>query len=406
MRGVLEWVRTAGNIHPSTRRGAAISLNATFRVPNLHAFGLRTQPAAMEEQLNDRTIRFVGIPAFGILIPNLTGLFGPLGHSDALYWAGTVYFVLLSFCIWQGNRYFLLKQRAHFDWFRHPARKVMVLLAANVLYTAPLTIGWLWVWYLTAAFAAPDVHAIQVVTLMNVICVVFITHIYETVYLIRQREDDMLRVEKLERARAESELEALRSQIDPHFMFNSLNTLAHLIETRTDQARAFCDELADVYRYILRHKNEALVPLADELAFAGSYAALMKRRFGEAIDIRFDDTASHGTASPGTASNRTVQWDAPPVNGRLIPPISIQVLLENAVKHNAFSEANPLCVFIEVGAETVTVLNERRPLGVPGPSSKIGLRNLNERFELLTRQGIGIDARGGHFRVTLPLTKS
>lgn len=350
----------------------------------------------MNDQLNDRAIRLIGIPGFGILIPNLTGLLGPLGPDDVLYWAGTVYFVLLSFSIWQGNRYFLLKQRAHFDWFRHPARKVVVLLAANVLYTAPLTIGWLWVWYHAAAFSAPDVHVIQIVTLVNVICVVFITHVYETVYLIQQREDDMLRVERLERARAESELEALRSQIDPHFMFNTLNTLAHLIETRTDQARAFCDELSDVYRYILRHRNEALVPLADELAFAGSYAALMKRRFGEALDIRLDETASRSTG----------RREAPAVNGRLIPPISIQVLLENAVKHNAFSEANPLCVFIEVGDKAVTVLNERRPLGMPGPSSKIGLRNLNERFELLTHQGIGVEAYGRHFRVTLPLAKS
>ncbi len=336
----------------------------------------------MQEHLNDLTIRLIGIPAFGIIIPNLTGLFGPLGPSDPAYWAGYACFVLLSFCIWQGNRYVLLKQRLHFDWFQYPARKVMVLLAANVLYTAPLTIGWLWVWYRATAFSVPDVNVIQVVTLMNVICVIFITHVYETVYLIRQREDDMLRVERLERARAESELEALRSQIDPHFMFNSLNTLAYLIETRADQARAFCDDLADVYRYILRHKNEALVPLFDELAFAGSYAALMKRRFGNALDIRLDASA---------------------VNGSLIPPISIQVLLENAVKHNAFSESAPLRVDIDVDGDAVTVRNEKRPLEVLRPSSKIGLRNLNERFELLTRRGIDVEDEPLHFCVKLPL---
>ena len=80
----------------------------------------------MHEELSDRTIRLVGIPAFGIGIPNLTGLFGPLGPADGLYWLGYAYFVTLSFLIWQGNRYFLLRQRAHFDWFDHPARKVMV----------------------------------------------------------------------------------------------------------------------------------------------------------------------------------------------------------------------------------------------------------------------------------------
>ncbi len=339
----------------------------------------------MEYELNDRTIRLIGIPAFGIVIPNITGLFGPMGPADPGYWLGYIYFILLSFSIWQGNRYFLLKQRAHFDWFSHPARKVMVLLAANVLYTAPLTVAWLWLWYRAANFSAPDFTVIQVVTLMNVICVIFITHVYETIYLIRQREDDFLRVERLERARAEAELDALRNQIDPHFMFNSLNTLAHLIETRTDQARAFCDDLSDVYRYILRQKNETLVLLGDELAFAGNYAALMKRRFGEAIDV---------------------QVNSVPVNGSLIPPISIQVLLENAVKHNAFSEADPLRVVVSVTADFVTVRNDRRPLDVVRPSSNIGLRNLNERFELLTRKSIQIVDDASSFAVTLPLIHS
>ena len=344
-----------------------------------------SQNLRTEEPLNDRMIRIIGIPAFGIVIPNITGLFGPLGPLDGAYWLGYVYFVLLSFCIWQGNRFFLLKQRAHFDWFRHPARKIMVLLAANVLYTAPLTVGWLYVWYLAVGFSAPDFAVIQVVTLMNVICVIFITHVYETVYLIKQREDDLVRVERLDRARAEAELEALRSQIDPHFMFNSLNTLAHLIETDPDRARAFCDDLSDVYRYILGRKNEALVLLSDELAFAGNYVSLMKRRFGEAIQV---------------------QVDATPVNGSLIPPISIQVLLENAVKHNAFSEAEPLRVIITATTDIVSVQNARRPMDLVRPSPGIGLRNLNERFELLMKRPIEIDASDASFCVTLPLLHS
>lgn len=335
----------------------------------------------MEPHLNDTGIRIVGIPAFGIVIPNISGLFGLVGPADPLFWVGSVYFVVLSGSIWQGNRFFLLKQRRYLDWFRHPARKVMVLLAANVLYTAPLTVVWLWLWYEAAGFSPPDFGVIQTVTLMNVICVIFVTHVYETVYLIRQREDDQLHFEKLERSRAEAELEALRSQIDPHFMFNSLNTLAYLIETRPDSAKSFCDDLADVYRYILRRKNEALVHLAEELEFANRYAALMKHRFRNAVDIRLD---------------------APAVNG-LIPPISIQVLLENAVKHNAFSETNPLRVIVAASKNEVTVENDRRPLDTLRPSSQIGLRNLNERFELLTGRRIEVDSSEHLFRVTLPL---
>lgn len=338
----------------------------------------------MDEQLKDRTVRAIGIPAFGIGIPNATGLFGPYGPGDAAYWLGYVYFVGLSFCIWQGNRYFLLKQRPHYDWFSRPAQKVMVLLAANVLYTAPLTIGWLWLWYEMAGFPQADVEIIRTVTLVNVICVIFITHMYETVYLIRQREDDLLRVERLDRARAEAELEALKNQIDPHFMFNSLNTLSHLIDTQPANARAFCDDLAEVYRYILRHKSTELVLLSDELDFARSYLSLMAHRFGAGLAVSLP----------------------PRVNGALIPPISLQVLLENAVKHNAFSEREPLRIDIKIGNDALVVSNRHRPRLDERPKSGIGLRNLSERFELLTRRPIQIADDGQTFTVALPLIHS
>lgn len=335
------------------------------------------------EPLGDRTVRAIGIPAFGIGIPNIAGLFGHLGPFDLAYWIGYVYFVGLSFCIWQGNRYFLLKQRPHYDWFSRPAQKIMVLLAANVLYTAPLTVAWLWLWYEAAGFPTWDVEAVRTVALINVVCVIFITHIYETVYLIQQREDDLLRVERLDRARAEAELEALKNQIDPHFMFNSLNTLAHLIDTTREQARSFCDDLADVYRYILKHKSTELVLLSEELEFARSYLALMARRFGNAIDVRLPEATS--------------------VNGALIPPISVQVLLENAVKHNAFSEREPLHVSVAIEPDRVVVANDRRPRLDAGPSSGIGLQNLSERFELITRRPITIADDDVTFRVSLPI---
>lgn len=335
----------------------------------------------MDEQLRDQTVRLIGIPAFGIGIPNVTGLFGTYGPLDATYWLGYLYFIGLSFLIWQGNRYFLIKQRPHYDWFSRPAQKVMVLLAANVLYTAPLTVGWLWLWYEMAGFPQADTEVIRTVTLINVICVIFITHIYETVYLIRQREADILRVERLDRARAEAELEALKNQIDPHFMFNSLNTLTHLIETDRDHARAFCDDLADVYRYILQHKSTELVLLSAELQFARSYVGLISHRFGRAIDVSIPEQ----------------------VNGALIPPISLQALLENAVKHNAFSEREPLRISIRIREDVVVVRNERRPRLDDRPTSGIGLRNLSERFELLTHRPIEVSDDESVFSVTLPL---
>ncbi|MCB0834119.1 MAG: sensor histidine kinase, partial [Bacteroidetes bacterium] len=253
------------------------------------------------------------IPLFGIGIPNVTGLFGMLDYHSGVYWLGYALFILLSFLIWHGNRFFLLRQRQYLDWFNHPVRKIMVLVFANVFFTAPLTVFVLMVWDRLAGFGTIRWDVIEIVTLMNVIAVAFITHVYETVYLIRQRENDLLSFEKLERAKAQAELEALKGQIDPHFMFNSLNTLSYLIEEDPKKAHQFNDSLADVYRYILQNRNRELVYLKEEIDFVNSYVTLLQLRFGNTVRWSPLDEQDHLT------------W--------LIPPISLQILVENAVKH-------------------------------------------------------------------------
>lgn len=93
-----------------------------------------------EQQLNDRLLRLIGIPFFGIAIPNFIGLFGRLQISDGMYWLGNPYFIFVAFVIWQGNRWLLFKQREHHNWFSNPVRKLINLVSANVFYTAPVTV--------------------------------------------------------------------------------------------------------------------------------------------------------------------------------------------------------------------------------------------------------------------------
>ena len=230
----------------------------------------RLLPRAIE--LDDRGIRLLCIPLFGIAIPLVTGLFGPIGPDAPAFWFGFLWFIAVAAAIWHGNRYFYLRQRQSNDWFQHPARRILYMLAAIVFYTVPCSAGMLWAWYAANALPA-DWAAIRSSTLISVICVVFITHVYETVYLIRQRESDMVTFEKLERAKVQAELEALKNQLDPHFMFNSLNALSWLIENDPARAIVFNDNLADVYRYILRNKDRVLVTLAEELDFLRRYYA-------------------------------------------------------------------------------------------------------------------------------------
>ncbi len=228
--------------------------------------------------------------------------------------------------MWHGNRFFLLRQRRYYDWFEHPVRKICVLLFANVFYTAPVAILMLLAWYRVARLRSqlgrhPHRHA------LFVICVVFITHVYETVYLIQQRENDLLAVERLDRARVETELAAIKAQVAPHFLFNSLNTLGWLIERDPRRALEFNQHLAEVYRYILAAHRRELVALSEELEFAQRYFSLLERRFGGELELIADGFGARGEDC-------------------FLPPISLQTLLENAVKHNAHSPGNPLRVRI------------------------------------------------------------
>jgi sensor histidine kinase YesM len=225
-------------------------------------------------QLHDAAIRIVMIPLFGVVVPHITGYFGPIEPADARYWFGLLWGCLISFLIWHGNRYFLIKQRQHYDWFQHPVRKLTVLIFASIFYTASCTVLLMLAWFRFASLET-DWVVIRSVTFASVVCVLFITHVYETVFLIQQRESDLIAVERLERARTEAELQALKVQVAPHFLFNSLNTLAWLIENSREKALEFNQNLADVYRYILLARRRELVPIDDELFFVRQYFSLL-----------------------------------------------------------------------------------------------------------------------------------
>jgi len=342
-------------------------------------------PAAPPVKVDDRPVMLVGILGFGLSIPWLSGLYGPVTPRQGLYWAGTIGFIALAAAIWLGNRWLLFKQREHLDWFNQPLRKLMMLVVANVLYTAPVTVLGLLAWFHAAGLPA-DRNALQVVVLTNVICVLFVTHAYETIFLIRERESDLMRVERLERARTQAELAALKSQVDPHFLFNSLNTLGHLIEHDPARGREFCDTLAEVYRFVLASRERDLVPLADELAFLRRYHRLLELRFGPAMPLVGADTLDFGATS-----------------GWLIPPMALQGLLENAVKHNQASANEPLQVRLWLGDGVVTMANPVRPRRSTTPSSGVGLANLDERCRLLTGRPLVLARSDARFEAQVPL---
>ncbi|MEJ1239641.1 histidine kinase [Chryseolinea sp. T2] len=338
-----------------------------------------------EIALNDRLMRAIGIPFFGIAIPNLTGLFGNLSIHDLYYWIGYLYFIGLAFCIWQGNRYLLFRTRKRFTWFDKPIEKLILLFMNNIFFTSPLTIAWLCVWYQWVEFPEIKWEVITTVTLVNVICVLFVTHVYETVFMVKEQQSEQLRSARLLKAKAEAELEALKNQIDPHFMFNSLNSLTYLIDADPSRARQFTEHLAEVFRYILMQKERTLVMVEDELAFVRHYVTLLQLRFGSALEI------VHHLAEGSSA---------------LIPPISAFVALENAVKHNEISTRIPLRIDMTFDDGDLVIQNRLQPKRSIQHSSGIGLKNLDERFFIITGKRIRIENDGKHFTVRMPLLSS
>ncbi|TGE27125.1 sensor histidine kinase [Hymenobacter metallicola] len=188
-----------------------------------------------------------------------------------------------------------------------------------------------------------------------------------------------------QKAHAESELRNLKAQIDPHFLFNNLNVLRGLIQHDPVAADEYLTHFAELYRYLIRHKDEDVVPLAAELQFANEYVYLLQHRFGSAYGFR-----QH---LPAAAALDTL----------LVVPGTLQLLLENAIKHNAGDEDDPLVITIEATETQLVVRHPHRPKRTAVDSTGTGLANLRERYHLLIGQTIAVQSAGPEFQVTVPL---
>ncbi|MDZ4682286.1 MAG: hypothetical protein SH848_04255 [Saprospiraceae bacterium] len=164
----------------------------------------------MKKDIGDIRIMKWIVPWFGVIIPNLAGLFGALSWQDWQYWMGYVYFIGAAFAIWRGNRFIYLRQRDYYDWFSRPFMRILTMLFGLLFYTAPFTAAMCAFWFWWSGVPA-DNNVIVTTELVNVIAVIFITNIYETTFLLRDWEDERLRAANLEKLKVTAELEALKT---------------------------------------------------------------------------------------------------------------------------------------------------------------------------------------------------
>ncbi|GAA4053661.1 hypothetical protein GCM10022409_45800 [Hymenobacter glaciei] len=293
--------------------------------------------------------------------------------------------------LWLANGYTTDWLNRRMGWTERPVRRLLLTVGASLL--ASLAVIMLMgeaiavlLWHRPPSYVFHE-NALRQMVVPLVITVIISLFMHSRSFLLGWREATV-RVERLEKETAVARLDSLRRQVDPHFLFNSLNALTSLVE-ENDPARAvrFIRQLSQVYRYVLDSESQELVPLADELKFAESYLYLQQTRLGNALAVEMD--------LPPTA-----------VAGYYVPPLALQLLLENVLKHNAAYQNDPLRlhVTLDPAAHTLTVRNTRRPRRLaPGESSGRGLANLAARYAFLTDKPLAIGEEQGEFVVTLPL---
>lgn len=206
---------------------------------------------------------------------------------------------------------------------------------------------------------------------------------FHAVYYYKELQKTKVKEQKVIAGAASAKFDALKNQLDPHFLFNSLNVLTSLIEENPDSAQKFTTSLSKVYRYVLEQKNKELVTVDEELKFAKTYMSLLKMRFEDSIIFEIPDEASNPDSK--------------------VVPLSLQLLLENAVKHNMVTSNKPLHIKIYEDGNHLVVMNNLQPKQIVKKSSGVGLENIKQRYELLTERKVYINQRDKDFAVAIPM---
>ena len=208
--------------------------------------------------------------------------------------------------------------------------------------------------------------------------------LYEADYVFSKMKQSAREKETMQELAVHQDFDTLKNQVNPHFLFNCLNTLSSLISVDKKRAEMFLDELSKVYRYLLKNNEEGVSTVAQEIRFIESYFNLLQTRYGNSVQLN-------------------VQIDKR-YDPYLLPSLTLQLLVENAVKHNSLSKNNPLVIDIfTVAGNKLVVSNNHQPLTVKANSTKVGLKNIKLKYSLLKQSGFLVMADDKNFTVVLPL---
>ncbi|MDF2188572.1 histidine kinase [Paraflavitalea sp. CAU 1676] len=329
--------------------------------------------------------------SFFTLMPVLTALLNHLLFGERMWHDRTIWLYSFPLIYVQGffSWYFHI---VSMHWLRirlpdlhHTLLRLTVLAATHIGLTS-LTFAGLFYGFDYFHFLGYvlDVHQFKTSILLAVALTLIATTSWEAEYVIIKWKESLAEKEEVQQLAIQYEFETLKSQVNPHFLFNCFNTLSSLISEDARQAESFLDELSKVYRYLLRNNEDGLSTLQNELKFIESYYRLLKTRHGEAIQIQMEVDKRY--------------------DNYLLPSLSLQLLVENAVKHNVVSKYQPLVIDIfTMAGNQLAVNNNLQCKTIKDPSNKIGLANIRLKYELLDQPGFQVLSDTRNFTVILPL---
>ena len=337
--------------------------------------------------LNDRWLRLAGIPLITLLGDWIFYDEINRQHGWPVWFDYLVGLAEVSL-LWTISRFGILQSRRRYPTLSQSPRRVVFQALWFILITSAFRLTTSFIYDITLFWGY---HYTPLRYLYNiavgVFCVIPVAAIYEGLYLYQQWRTSYHEAQELKKMTLQSQLESLREQVKPHFLFNSLNTLQGLVmEDEKEQAVQFIINLSQVYRYLLQSNEQPLITLESELSFVRAYISLLKTRFEQGLALHIDVDADKLAYT--------------------LPPLTVQLLVENAVKHNRVSTASPLIIRIQTdAARNIVVTNNRQPKQSTLLSNRMGLSNIAARYRLLNQPDIIIHQTDTMFQVSVPLIK-
>ncbi|MEN0005291.1 MAG: histidine kinase [Bacteroidota bacterium] len=332
---------------------------------------------------DDRLLRLIGVPVLGFLIP--ITFFGKQVDSIVDYLPKWIEASIFALTYWEGARYIVILLRKHFHDFEDTRKRIFwqFLLVTIFMNLIGLPLG-----LLLDATQLFDLHnpTFFQLTAVNITTILIFLSIYESIYFYDQLKSSITEQERLKQETIRSQLEGLRNQVNPHFLFNSLNTLMSIVAEDKKLAISFLKKLSKVYRYVLDIREKKLVPLQEELEFIHSYIFLQQERFGENLCTKIE-------VDPSLGQHKIV-------------PLSMQILFENAIKHNIISSKKPLHIQVFTKRdEYLIVRNNLQKKKQAMISTKVGLENIRNRYRFFTDSEVVVQETEDLFEVAIPLLK-